>query len=277
MSSATPFSNLEPTSGSVMDEYIPGEFGEESLPADFTEPVTTKIQDRSAASPPVLILASPQLPEARIGTFFWLAHALGLDMYGTSTLSYAARLEMTSAALVLTIIFLFDAGAWCLLFYFILNSGSLDLHPGRMLLSLGGILPALALLLYERGFMTADTRTHGWRRLVFPTALRVCVIFGAGWITAQPVELMAFARRIERRVQDELIRKDIVGHYHKLKKAEEEQKKGSIQLVKHDEHDLNVVQQDLTDKNSRLAAVDADLEKSKKAQSTGEARLQQAR
>lgn len=277
MSSVRPFPDLDPASAVNADEYIPGEFSEESEPAVFPQAAAEKTPDLPVTTPPALFMAAPQPPSARFGTLFWLAHTLGLDVYGTGTLSYAARSEMIAAALVLSVIFLFDAGAWCLLFYFILNSGSLAFHPGGLVLSLSGILPALALLLYERGFMISDTKSHGWRRLIFPTVMRLCVIFGAAWVTAQPVELMAFARRIERRVQDELIRKDIVGHYHKLQKAHEDQKRGSSALEGRDNTNLNEADNRLRDENGRLPAAQADLETSKQALKDAAARLQAAR
>lgn len=271
MSNTNPISAaLDHSPNSPADEYIPGEFSEDTASSDFPAFVPDKVPDQPIKVPPVLIMAAPPPPTARFGTLFWLAHTLGMDVYGTTTLSYAARTEMIAAALVLAIIFFFDAGAWCLLFYFILNSGSLSFHPGMLLLSLAGFLPALSLLLYERSFMTADTKTYGWRRLLLPTILRVCVIFAAAWMTAQPVELMAFQRRIERRVMDELIRKDIVGHIQKLQKATEDQKKGDAALKPYDIQELKVTETDLESKVKQLATAESELEKRKQAKVVAE-------
>ncbi|HEV2991379.1 MAG TPA: DUF4407 domain-containing protein [Candidatus Angelobacter sp.] len=272
MSSIKSVSALETPLNPPGDEYIPGEFSEEPASAGFQDFVPEKIPEQRTTIPPVLIMAAPPPPKPRLGTLMWFAHMLGLDVYGTTTLSYAARTEMIACALVLTIIFLFDAGAWCLLFYFILNSGSLNFHPGLLVLSLAGILPALALLLYERSFMTADTKTHGWRRLVLPTILRVCVIFAAAWMTAQPVELMAFQRRIDRRVMDELIRKDIVGHMQKLQKATDDQKKGDVALKPYDIQELKVAETDLESKGKQVTAAESELEKRKQAKIAAEDR-----
>lgn len=262
---------------SSADGYIPGEFGEDAASSTSPESVPNAIPEQSVTVPPVLIMAPPPPSKPKFGTLFWLAHTLGLDVYGTTTLSYAARAEMMAAAIVLTIIFLFDAGAWCLLFYFILNSGSLTFHPGLLVLSVAGILPALALLLYERSFMTADTKTHGWRRLVIPTVLRVCVIFASAWMTAQPVELMAFNRRIERRVMDELIRKDIVSHHQKLQKATNDQQKGDAALVERDTKKLDSSENELKGRKGQLPGAEAELEKRKLAEIAAEHRLQDAK
>ena len=77
-------------------------------------------------------------------------------------------------------------------------------------------------------------------------------------MTAQPVELMAFQRRIERRVMDELIRKDIVGHIHKLQKATDDQKKGDPSFIKHDTDNLDNSENQLKTRKSQLSGAEAD-------------------
>jgi hypothetical protein len=204
----------------MSSQYIPGS----AVPGAVAVPEKheSAVEDVSS-SPPVLMIAAPSPATPRFGTLFWLSHRMGLDIYGSATLSYAARVDMNAAALVLAAIFLFDTAAWCLLFYFIVNSGAMNFSPGGLVLASGGLLPAVALFLYERSFMTADTKSRGWKRLLLPTAIRLLVIVSAAWITAQPVELLTFGQRIKSRVQQELVRKNIVGYYQELKEAQAKQ------------------------------------------------------
>lgn len=204
----------------MSSQYIPGS----AVPGAVAVPEKheSAVEDVSS-SPPVLMIAAPSPATPRFGTLFWLSHRMGLDIYGSATLSYAARVDMNAAALVLAAIFLFDTAAWCLLFYFIVNSGAMNFSPGGLVLASGGLLPAMALFLYERSFMTADTKSRGWKRLLLPTAIRLLVIVSAAWITAQPVELLTFGQRIKNRIHQELVRKNIVGYYRELKEAQAKQ------------------------------------------------------
>lgn len=196
----------------VGDRYVPG--ADRAPTAVAPE---TALHGESDTLPcPILVLAQARPKAIERGTLSWVSHKLGLDVFGQVTLSDAARIEMNAASMILLVVFCFDAVAWCLLVYFVVSGGTLQLDLIAGLLSLGGLLPALALLLYERGFITADTVSRGWTRLALPTLLRVLVIGVAAWITSVPVELIAFARRIEARVHSERIREDLVSRYEEL-------------------------------------------------------------
>lgn len=214
------------------DDYIPGmprrADARDSRGAAF-EPADAPRDD--APAPPILVLASPApQSDARLGVLFRLVHVLGLDSYGTATLSRAARLDMTAAALLLAVIFVFDVLGWGLLFYFVMSSGSTEFRLSSVMFSLLGILPAVALLLYERGFMTSDLKTGGAQRLRVLVAMvgRMVVIGVAALITAQPIELITFARRIERRTHEERIREAAVGRFRELQ--EQLQSRGNVNV-----------------------------------------------
>src|SRR6266700_4749655 len=99
----------------MSSNYIPGS----GAPGATTTPAQHEpaFEDASS-SPPVLMIAAPSPARPRFGTLFWLTHIMRLDTYGSATLSYAARVDMNAAAVVLAAIFLFDTATWCLLFYF---------------------------------------------------------------------------------------------------------------------------------------------------------------
>lgn len=233
----------------VDDDYIPGDLDGAPEPAP-QPPIENRAADASLM-PPVLVLATTANAPLPRWSLSWIAHLLGLDVYGHATMSDAARIEMSAAAVILVVIFGFDSVAWCLLFYFVVNAGSLDLNVARIMLAIGGLLPATALLLYERGFMTADTKSRGWRRLIFPTALRIGIIALAAWITAQPIEIIAFGRRIEQRVHDERTRQDIVSRYVDLNEQLENRGQAGVGAVLADtaKADLEQTKQSLENLN----------------------------
>jgi hypothetical protein len=212
------------------DEYVPGAT---RAPANaYTngtngdDPAARReARDATRSSAPdvehlTLVIASRDDAPPRRLSLDHLVRVMGLDLYGRAGLSRAARLEMKAVAMVLLVVFLFDVFAWSLLFYFLFNAGSLALNWTRVVFALGGVFPALLLLLYERGIMTADTSGDGLRRLALPTVGRISVILVSAYITAVPIELVTFGRRIERRVHEELIRKDLATRYTELRERE---------------------------------------------------------
>jgi hypothetical protein len=88
----------------------------------------------------------------------------------------------------------------------------MEFRVSRAVFALAGVLPALALLVYERGFMTTDLSADGQARWRVGLALFArCSIIGAGaYITAQPVELIAFNDRIDRRIHEERMREVVL-------------------------------------------------------------------
>lgn len=137
-----------------------------------------------------------------------LARLFGLDVYGTSLLGRRSQIEMKGAALILLVVFLFDLGAWTLLFNAIFHARLFTVGPATILAVAAALLFATIVVLYERQFLTADT-TVGWRKLAGPTALRLTIIIGAALITAQPVELLFFREPIHARSHEEGIRREL--------------------------------------------------------------------
>lgn len=150
-----------------------------------------------------------------------VASSLGLDIYKSSLLGQRARIEMKSAALVLLVIFLFDFGAWTLLFNTLLHSEILAIDGWSVLAVLGGLLFAVAVLLYERQFFTADV-WEGWRSVAKPMAARLLVIIAAALATAQPVELLFFKEAIAYRAHEEGIRLEVVSRRKELERINRE-------------------------------------------------------
>lgn len=143
------------------------------------------------------------------GILGWVASQLGLDVYGENLLTRRASVEMKSAALILLVIFLFDLGAWSLLFNTLLHSELLAIDGWSVLAGSGGLLFASAVILYERQFFTTDV-WEGWRSVYRPMAVRLLVIFASALVTAQPVELLFFKEAIAQRAHEEGIRREVV-------------------------------------------------------------------
>lgn len=149
-----------------------------------------------------------------------LARLLGLDVYGESLLSRRAATEMGFVAIVLVVIFLFDFGAWSLLFNAVIHSAVDDIDLLTPVAVLGGALFAFAVLTYERQFVVSDT-SSGWLRLLPPMSLRFAVIITAAIITAQPIELLFFRGPILHHTHKELVREHAAGLLVDLETLEE--------------------------------------------------------
>jgi hypothetical protein len=151
-----------------------------------------------------------------------LVRVLWLDVWGLGHALRPVRLEMRAVALLLVLIFTFDYVTCTLLLNLILNRGAVEVNwLWTPIAAVLGLLPALLLFLYERGFLTADTVTYGWLRLAPPTLIRFCVIVAWALLTTQPLELLVFSRPIDERVHEESVLRKIAG----VGKAFEEQKK----------------------------------------------------
>lgn len=147
--------------------------------------------------------------EPLLGPLGRVVSFIGLDVNGTTLLGRRARVEMKSAALVLAVVFLFDLGAWTLLFNTLLHATIKTVDEWSILAAAGGLLFAVTVLLYERQFYTADI-SGGWRRVLGPMAVRLFVIGISAVITAQPVELLFFKEAIAQRAHEEGIRLEVV-------------------------------------------------------------------
>ena len=140
-----------------------------------------------------------------------VARLFGLDVYGPSLLSRRARIEIQFASLLLLIIFFFDFGAWSLLFNAIFHStGDLLARDGLTVLAVfSALLVALAILVYERQFLSADLSGNRFWSFI-AVSLRMGILAGAAYMTAQPVELIIFRGPIERRMHQEGLRAELV-------------------------------------------------------------------
>lgn len=167
------------------------------------------MSDREASTEliaPNLYLA-PSRGEALSGRVGRLAQLYGLDVYADSRLSRRAAIGMKAAAIVLTVIFLFDLLAWSLLWNVIFHAGLLAVDLLTLLSLVAGLLFAMATLVYEQQFVTADT-SGGWRRIKYAVMLRSFVLIMAALITSQPFELLVFNGSIQERVHEEGVRSE---------------------------------------------------------------------
>jgi hypothetical protein len=169
-------------------------------------------------------LAAPGASPLR-GPLGRLARLYGLDVYGASLLSRRAAIEMGYAALMLTVIFSFDLGAWTLLFNAIFHSTGDMLEPTWVsLLAFGaGLLLAGAIFIYERQFISADTSGNRLR-LFGAFLIRAGIIVAAAFITAQPVELLIFRGPIQRRVHEEGMAAELVARNNELEEKRQKLK-----------------------------------------------------
>jgi len=152
-----------------------------------------------------------------------------LDSYGPKLLEKNAAISMKAIALLLAVNFVFDLGAWWLLFNAVFSGGQgvFELGVHSIFAMLFSLLISTVILIYERQFMTTDVSAQK-NRLTLPVAMRIAVIIGAAAITTQPVELMFFKGPIERRIHEESIRAEAIA---RLKDWQEAQKKQTLDGV----------------------------------------------
>lgn len=138
-----------------------------------------------------------------------LARFFKLDVWGPSQLNTRARFEMASAAALLAIVFLFEFVAWSTLFNVIAHAGTWTLGGKTLVALCFGAVFASAVLLFERGIITADLTG---RSSAFSVAVlvRLVVICASALATAQPVELLVFGQEIDGRLRDEAVRAEAV-------------------------------------------------------------------
>ena len=220
-------------------------------------------------SRPIALFLRTQQDETLDGILGWLVRRFGLDTFSTSLLKHRGQLEMKAAALVLLVVFLFDLGAWTLLFNTILQAELLKPGVWTPFAFLAGALFAGMVVLYERQFLTVDL-SPGWRKLAWPTLIRFLVIFGSALITAQPIELLFFRQAVLARTHEEGIRQHVATQREYLDKLEAllvEQKQALADLP-------TTLQQQ--DEHVRLAQVETDLDKAQRKKADFETKLTEA-
>src|SRR5262245_6010518 len=115
------------------------------------------IQQRQPQQQPPIYVRPEQ--EAKLtGIWGQAVRLCGLDCYGPRLLRRRAVIAMKAFAVLLTVNFFFDLGAWGLLFNAIFGGGSgifnLGLHSLPALIA--SLLISLAVVIYEQQFMTSD-------------------------------------------------------------------------------------------------------------------------
>lgn len=134
-----------------------------------------------------------------------LACRFGLDVHGPTGLTRSAAVEMKFAAFLLAVIFAFDWLAWSLLWNVVFNQGLFSANLRTVGAVIAGAIFAMATLVYERQFLTADTSDKGLRK-VAAVGIRFIVLGIAALATSQPIELLVFNGPIQERVHEEGIR-----------------------------------------------------------------------
>lgn len=146
-----------------------------------------------------------------------------LNVWGDQFESVAKELQM--AALLLTVVLIFDLVAWTLVFTFIFTSGDSIVSRWTPLAILPGCLFATGFFIYERQFITHDTTGIGkspghFFRFMSGVSLRVLIILGGATITALPFELIVFRHDIAERVHQESVRAEALRHLTELDRRE---------------------------------------------------------
>lgn len=235
--------------------------------------------EEGRSSKTLKVYLTPQGTGDLDGVLGLLARIYRLDTNGLSLLTRAAAFELRFVAVMLTVIFLFDFAAWTLFWNMIFYGGHLALGLKTLLAMILAALIATMVVLYERGFMVSDMsqlfRSSGATvKLLGALLLRIGVIAVSAYVTAQPVEIVAFSGAIENRIHEESVLREAVGRLRDLRKAEVEAAglADSIQIreFKNAKDKLGDVQQE----DGRLRAR---LESSKKAESAAAGSLQRAR
>lgn len=165
-----------------------------------------------------LFLAQPNERE-RKGVLWFFVNIFALNVYGSSGLGDRPTHELRFAAMILAVVFVFDWVVWSFLFAWLFHprAGSLQdfMNIWTVLAAVFALLPTLAIFIYERQFLTADTSSELYR--VIPAVMiRLVVLVTAAIITSQPFELMVFNGPIDRRIHEESVRVKAVSEYQRL-------------------------------------------------------------
>lgn len=172
--------------------------------------------------PPRIVVDDPD--DQLDGILGWIVRWCQLDNYGSTLLNRNAAISMKAVAVLLAVNFVFDLGAWWLLFNAVFGGGqgAFDLGVHSIFAMLFSLLISVVILIYERQFMTADISAQK-SRFALPVLMRIVVIMMAAAITTQPVELMFFKGPIERRIHEESIRLEAVTRLKHWQEAEKRQ------------------------------------------------------
>lgn len=153
---------------------------------------TPQLLDR----PEAFFERSRYVPTTRL---FRYASRIGIAQAGPPN-SSTVEWELGRAALLLTVVAVFDYSAWTLLFrQMVATSVSLFWVPYVF-----AALLTTATMIFEVRILTMRTTGSLWKRgLTY--ASRVALILLAGLATSQPVELLMFGGAIERRIHEESV------------------------------------------------------------------------
>jgi hypothetical protein len=161
---------------------------------------------------PRLFLVTRRDSAAR-SLFEHIAALYRLYSYGNAGLSPLVRAEIERAALALTAVFLFDLGAWTLIWNAVFHRG--EMMADRMTWIAAGmaLIFACIVLSFEQGVVTTDWTRPGlkaWLKRWGTLILRLCVIVASAIATSQSVEVLVFAHDIADRVHQERVWEEII-------------------------------------------------------------------
>jgi hypothetical protein len=190
-----------------------------------------------------------------------LATSYRLYSYGGNNLTGLVRSEIERAALVLTVVFVFDLWAWTLIWNSILNRGELTTNFTSVFATIIALMFAAIVLSFEQGVITMDWTKRGMaarlkRWLVVD--LRLLVIVASALATSQAVDLLVFHHDIADRVHEERAWEEIVSRalaFQRLKNelsGQEGQTASMHQEVANSETELKAAHSNATAAKSKL-------------------------
>lgn len=242
-----------------------------------------------------LVFQGRQRQEGQTG-LFRLARALGLDVWGDYLLNRRAAKEMGSAALLLSVVLVFELIAWSMLFNVLVHSADWRLSPRTVFaLLLGGVFSA-GIFLFEKSFITSDFREAALQKSL-AYAIRLLIIGGSALATAQPIELLVFGGAIERRLHEESVLAEAVRQVDEvveLERKAQPQEEGELQqaledtmqytdlqAAKNERDSLKLGIAELEDRlpglKGAVSRADQDIERAKAARSKANGALNAAR
>ena len=215
------------------------------------------------------------------GFFGRLIHLFQLDVFGGTLLGRRARFELGAVAFLLLVVFLFDLGAWTLLFNSILHGGLLVLDTLTLAALAFALLFATTVLIYERQFVTSDT-SGGWLKVMPAMSFRALVLLVAAVVTAQPIELLLFHGPIQRRIHDEGVRSEAVKRLRELREAEKKTEKSEQSLRQVDQdlmssferEQFDSIQGELGEAQNKIDELEVNMERAKRNASSWKTRWQ---
>lgn len=160
--------------------------------------------------------------------------ALRLDAWGNTLLGTKLRGELATGYIVLAAVCAFEIAAWTLLFNYVFQGGELTIDAWTGAAAVLGLLWGLGIFTIDRNLITADMLQPGpGRWIVF--ALRVGLVLGSAYLTAEPIKQLVFEAKIDERLKEEMLRAEAVDYYERARTVRED-----IERVKTADPEANV-------------------------------------